>query len=264
MPRAVVAILLGIICCAAPANGCPIPLEANRTSFSTWVHIGTDGPFRFLVDTGTTITVIDRTLATRIGVQPSGTIAAVSSTSGALEVQQAEVRDFRAGTVTVARAKVLIADLPHFANHGPLDGILGMSFFAGHSMLLDLRNRCIQLDVPPVAGNTLKAHEVVGRVAIETEGLNLILDSGSSFAVLTSSRARAFTVESGTAELTSAAGVSRTTAVIVPRLKLGRLTLRNVTAIVAPREDARVDGLLPITLFERVYIAAERDEVVLR
>jgi len=267
MRRAVVALFFGIvfaIVSAASASGCPIPLHANRTSFSTTVHIGADGPFRFLVDTGTTITVIDRTLAKRIGVQPSGTTVAVSSTTGALEVAEAEVRDFRAGTVTVASAKVLIADLPRFANHGHIDGILGMSFFTGRSMLLDLRRRCLELDVAPIAGSTLDAHEVAGRVAIEIEGLNLILDSGSSFAVLTSARARALAVESGTAELTSAGGGRRTTAVTLPRLELGGLTLHNVTAAVVLRDDSRSDGLLPITLFDRVYIAADRNEVVLR
>src|SRR5438477_12664038 len=127
---------------------CTIPLEPTRTAFVTTVRIGSSGPLRFLVDTGATTTVLDRSVAERIGVRPNRTIAAVSSTRP-LEVQEAIVDELRAGDVSVAHTPVLIADLPRFPNHGHVDGILGMSFFANRSMLLDVRNRCLEVDVGP-------------------------------------------------------------------------------------------------------------------
>ena len=259
--RPLFTVVLGIAGWVSALAACPIPLEPNRTSFSTTVYVGSHGPFRFLVDTGTTITIIDRSVAERIGVQPTRSITAVSTTGG-VDVQEATVRDLRAGDVSVSMTPVLIAELPRFTNHGHLDGILGMSFFAGRSMLIDTRHRCLQIDVAPPVGNSLDAHEVVGRVAIESEGLNLILDSGASFAVLTSARARALAVEDGAAEVTSAAGMRRTAAATIPRLRFGRMVLRNVASAIAPRNDPREDGLLPITLFDSIYIAADRKSVV--
>src|SRR2546430_2635270 len=75
---------------------CRIPLEPTRTAFVTSVRIGSAGPLRFLVDTGATVTVVDRSVAQRIGLRPTRTLAAISST-GTLNVQEAMVEELRAG-----------------------------------------------------------------------------------------------------------------------------------------------------------------------
>ena len=243
--------------------GCSIALEPTRTSFVTAVSIGSAGPFRFLVDTGATMTVIDRAVAERIGLQPAKTVNAVGST-GSFQTQEATVDELRAGSVSLTNAKVLIADLPRFANHGRLDGILGMSFFAGRAVLFDVRRRCVELDVPRPRGDALEAHEVVGRVAIKIEGLNFILDSGASFPVLMSPAARALASEEGAYEITSAAGRRQATAATIHTLRIGGMTFRDVAAVVAPARDPREDALLPITPFASVYIAADRKSVVVQ
>ena len=238
-----------------------VPLQPTRTGFVTNVQIGSVGPLRFLVDTGATTTVIDRSVARRIGLRPTGTIAAVSTT-GALPVEEGMLEDLRAGNISSGNTPVLIMDLPRFPNHGHLDGILGMSFFAGRAVLLDIRNRSLILDAPPPRGTTLNAHEVVGRVAIEIEGLNFILDSGASFPVLTSSRARALAVDEGETQLTSASGQQRVPTATIPALHIGKMTLRDVAVAIAPARDAREDGLFPTTPFAAVYIAADRKSVI--
>ncbi len=239
---------------------CAIRLDG---AFTTSVYVGKDGPFRFLVDTGTTTTVLDHSMARRIGVEPVRAISALSAT-GMVEAEEAEVREVRVGTVSVAVAKVLIAELPHLRSRGRLDGILGMSFFAGHSLMFDVRHGCVQIDAAPTPGVSLSAHEVAGRVAVESDGLNLILDSGASFAVLTSPRAAALAMRGGTAEVTSAAGLRRTIEAIVPRLRFGQRVLRDIPAAIALRGDPREDVLLPLALFDRVFIAADRATVLIR
>jgi predicted aspartyl protease len=263
MCRALLVVTLCLAVREAGAAGCPIPLEPTRTAFVTTVWIGSNGPFRFLLDTGATTTVVERSVAERIGLQPSRTIAAVSTT-GTVDVQEATVDDLRAGEVSVAHTPVLITSLPRFASHGPLHGILGMSFFAGRALLIDGRRRCVSVDVPLPHGIALEAHEVAGRVAIEVNGLNFIIDSGASFPVLTSERARASATDEGTFEMTSAAGRRRARTATIPVLHIGRMTLRGVAAAFASARDPREDGLLPITLFDSVYIAADRKEVVIR
>lgn len=226
------------------------------------VYVGGAGPFRFLVDTGSTMTVISRAVAERSGVRPIRAIQAVSTT-GVLDLTKAEA-DVRAAGLSVAATDVLIGDLPRFSSHGRVDGILGMNFFAGHSMRIDVQNRCVEIDAAAPAGVSLDSHEVAGRVAIEADGLNLVIDSAATFAVLTSSRARGHAMIGSDADVTSAAGTRRERLAMIPRLRFGNLIQRDVAAVISPRNDPREDGLLPVTLFETLFIAADRTHVIVR
>src|SRR5438445_1445360 len=248
---------------ADTALACSIPLQPTRTAFVATVRIGSEGPLRFLVDTGATTTVIDRVVARRIGLQPSRVLSAITTT-GQLDVQVGVVDELSAGTVSAVRALVLVTDLPSFPHHGHLDGILGMNFFAGHSVRFDIGRRCVELDVEPPLGVALEAHEVAGRVAAEIEGLNFVVDSGASFPVLMSPAARALGSQDGAVEITSAGGRRLLTAATIPRLRIGGMTFRDVAVVLAPARDHREDGLLPITLFESIYFAADRKIVVIR
>ena len=263
MHRILVVTALCVIAGNAGASGCRIPLQPTKTSFVTVVWIGFEGPLRFLVDTGTTTTVIDRPVAERVGLHPTRTIAAVSAT-GTINVEESVVEELRAGDVTVSRTPVLIVDLPRFSSHGHLDGILGMSAFARRAMMLDLRRRCLDVDVESPRGMVLEAHEIAGRVAIEVEGLKFILDSGASFPVLKSPRARGLAAVGGTAEITTAAGRQRLTTATIPRLRIGERTFRDVAAAVAPATNPREDGLFPLVAFATVYFSADRKSVVIR
>jgi predicted aspartyl protease len=230
----------------------------------TAVWIGDKGPFRFLFDTGATTTVIDRSLARSLGLQVTGTLAAVSTT-GAVSVEESIVGEMRAGKIILHHSPVLIAALPRFPSHGDLDGILGMSFFADHSVLIDVRRRCVEMGVaPPRGGVRVDARNVAGRVAIDIEGLSFVLDSGASFPVLMSARARSLAVQGEPMDVTSAAGRQRTRSATIPVLRIGRKTFRDVAVALAPHTDPREDGLLPVTAFESVYIAGDRENVVIR
>src|SRR6476469_9632438 len=109
---------------------CPIPLEPTRTAFVTSVSLGATGPFRFLVDTGSTLTVVDRAVADRLGLELIRTITAVSTT-GTVETAETVIAQLQAGDVSMTGVAALVVSLPRFPSHGHLDGILGMNFFAG-------------------------------------------------------------------------------------------------------------------------------------
>jgi predicted aspartyl protease len=209
------------------------------------------------------MTVIDRSVADRIGVQSRRPVVAVS-TNGAMQADEGIVDELRVANVSMRQLPVLIADLPPFTNHGRLDGILGIDFFEGRSLRFDVRKRCLEIGVDAPAGPPLDAHEIAGRVALETEGLQFVLDSGASFPVLTSARAQALAVRGGVMDLESAAGRRRTATATLPELRIGRIVLRDVAVALVPGTDAGIDGLLPITPFASVYISADRKRVVLR
>jgi len=255
--RVIAVIALWLI--AAVAAACPIPLEPTRSAFVTSVYIGSDGPFRFLVDTGSTVTVIDRAVAERLRIEPSRTITAVSTT-GPVRTGEAVVAELRAGDVSMRDVSVLIVPLPRFPSHGFVHGLLGMNFFEGRSILFDVDRRCVDVDVPAASGALIDAQSINGRVAMNVDGLKFVIDSGASFPVLMSRAARSLAAREDVMTMTSAAGSSRAVTATVPMLRIGSRMFRDVAVALSDR-DGREDGLLPVTLFHRVFIDAQRTSV---
>ena len=246
---------------------CPIPLEPTRTSFVTKVWIDGRGPFRFLVDTGTSVTVVSS--AIDAGLSGGQTLQAVSTT-GPVTVRETTAGSLRAGTVEVARLRVLVSDLPAFASHGRVDGILGMNFLEGSSFLLDVKRRCLTPDAEDVrGGSVVPAERMAGRVAVVTDGLRFVLDSAASFPVLTSERAHSLATVRGMFDLTSAAGKVSTRSGHVREMRIGSVTLRNLDVALVPDVGAGFsrpnteDGLLPVTVFSSLYVSADRTAVIL-
>ena len=238
---------------------CSIPLEPTRTGFVTSVRVDGRGPFRFLIDTGTTLTVVSPST----GVETSSTVEALA-TAGPIAVREGRARVFRAGAVEVHSLRVLVADLPRFRSHGRIDGILGMNFLEGKSVLLDVGRRCLSVGSKRVEGGTLmEAEEVAGRVAVHADGLRLVLDSAASYPVLMSRRARNLATVTGTFEMTSAAGRAQAESGTVRHLRIGDIVLRDLDVALIDGTDPREDALLPLTMFTTVFIAADRKTVTI-
>lgn len=258
-------ILVAVTCLALrreAAGSCSIPLEPTRTSFVTPVRIGGQGPFRFLFDTGASMTVLNAPLARRLGIAPLSSMEAVGTT-GAVSAATASVEGFAIGPIDTT-LPVLIVELPEFASHGRVDGIIGMDVLAGRAFRIDVRRRCVELDAEtPANGARLESEEIVGRVAIKSESLNFVLDSAASFAVLMSEPARKLVEVDQSIDLTSASGRERVKAGFIPRLRLGSLSLRDVPAAVSRQIDRREDALLPVRIFSSVYVDASRRFVIL-
>ena len=244
------------------SGSCSIPLEPTRTSFVAPVRIGGEGPFRFLFDTGTSMTVLNAPLAKRLGIAPLSSRQAVG-TGGALSAGTATVDGFAIGPITTT-LPVLIVDLPEFASHGRVDGIIGMDVLAGRAFRIDVRRRCVELDgETPANGARLESEEIVGRVAIKSDSMNFVLDSAASFAVLMSEPAQKLVKLDQSIDMTSASGRDRVDAGFIPRLRLGTLSLRDVPAAVSRQLDKREDALLPVRIFSSVYVDASRRFVIL-
>lgn len=246
---------------AATLLACTIPLQPTRTSFVTTVRVGDSRPLRFLVDTGASMTVVDRDIAGELRLEPRRSITALSTT-GPVETQEAMLRAIRVGQWNVDRVTTLIASLPAFRNHGHLDGIVGMNMFAGHSLLFDVEHRCVEVDGAVPRMRPLTAHTIADRVAFDVDGMNFVLDSGASFPLLMSPAAQSLAARVDETEMTSAAGTKRVSTGVIPLLRIAGHTFRNVGVAFAPLRDAREDAIIPVTMFRRVYIAAHRDFVV--
>ena len=258
-----------IIASEIRAADCPIPLQPTRTSFVTNTWIDGRGPFRFVVDTATSITVITPEVARAAGINGGQALDAISTT-GTVRVERTTLPELRAGSVARKNVTALIYDLPRFRSHGRLDGILGMNFIGGSSYVLDVRGRCLDLDVPAseIGGGThVQASVVADRVTLHVpaaagQSLKMTLDSAASMMVLVSPRAQALAMRGEQTAVTSAAGTRQLESGVIPKLRIGDLAIRNVPAVMAPG-DTGEDALVPVTLFSSVYVDASRASVIL-
>ena len=60
----------------------------------------------------------------------------------------------------------------------------------------------------------------------------------------------------------TAAGRRLTHTATIPLFRVGDLIFRDVAVVLGTARDDREDGLLPITMFAKVYFAADRKSVV--
>ncbi|HEU4522394.1 MAG TPA: retroviral-like aspartic protease family protein [Thermoanaerobaculia bacterium] len=262
--RALALIVFGCLIAAEVAGGCQIPLERTRSSFVTAAWIDDRGPFRLLVDSGTSVTIVSRRVAEALQLTGGQTIEA-SSTTGPVEVTATTIRELRTGAYSRSDVAAFILDLPRFQSHGELDGILGANFLAGESYLLDVRRSCLTVGLPAEhirGGERMPSTVIAGRVAIDASGMRWTLDSAATMTVLISEKARSLAARGERTRITSAAGTRDVDSAHIAALPLGTLVFKNVPAVLVPG-DTGEDGLLPVTLFDNIYVSAARDYVVI-
>lgn len=104
------------------------------------VHIGDEGPFSFIIDTGASVSVIDTELATRLGLEKVGSVA--TGAPGAQRVDAAIVKAplLRVGKVEIVDARPILLGLSTLSR-GLFVGVLGMDAF-----------RSVLLTIDPAAG----------------------------------------------------------------------------------------------------------------
>jgi len=247
----------------SPAAGsCPIPLEREGTAWVVSVSINGEGPYRFLLDTGTSTTVVGAGLAARLHLE-LGQKSEARAADQVVEVREAVAGEVRLGTMILRQVPVVVLPLPRFDGQNRIDGVIGLDLFVQAPYLIDLRHRCLDpaADLSSLRGGTpLEAEVGGGRIVLQAHGadsrdLRFTLDSGASMLVLMSSRARALVAASGVIELTTASGRQRAPAGIVEVLAFGTLRLRDLPAVLLPASTARhEDGLFPIALFSTVFV----------
>jgi hypothetical protein len=55
-------------------------------------------------------------------------------------------------------------------------------------------------------------------------------------------------------QISAVTGIADVRLSLLPNLKVGERTLKNIPAAVLPRAETGTDGLLPLTLFDTVYV----------
>ena len=228
------------------------------------VTIGGMGPYRFVIDTGSSRTVISTELwkALRLPVLAKTEVVTPAGRDAAYIVRLDGLTIEGRPGVNLSAA-VMPAD--RYAAGQQVDGLIGQDLLAGLVYSIDYEQRAVTWHEP---GDTLPGDRVPLRIRnnrllvslAQHDGdgtpLSLVPDSGSDALVLfTHAQDKLHLTPLDVGVLTSVSGSRLVHRVQLDALLVGRTRLRNPDAVlIDSRESVEMmgDGLLPLHLFSRV------------
>jgi hypothetical protein len=265
-----------------PGNVASLPfLHVNRHQIIVTVFVNHSGPYNFLLDTGTQVTIVDPGLAAELQLSTQG--AAVVAGVGSNESASFSQLDLlQAGSHAVANLKVIVYDLPnlHSANLH-IQGILGENFLEHFDMLIDNTRNLLCLDSSSVMRTHVKGPHIALVTSAEladgfvlptliivkvrlwdaSRPVRLMLDSGTNGAILFNASEYLAPPHNGHLHGTGVDGRQLTFSALPPQdVKIGSLKLSGVpfVSLGGTQKASRTkgfDGVLTLGLFRRVFIA---------
>lgn len=276
--RAACLLLLGSVVPARPAamshpvtsldDATSTPFVARRAGeVVVAATVGGRGPFRFLVDTGSTHTAVTERLAQTLAARPiarstmtaaGGTIACLVVALPTLALGRRAVDGLTATALPPVAGAALGAGI---------DGVLGQDFLARFSYTIDYRASRIRWHEPgyvaPGVRLTLVPSQDRWLVELPQAGAHpvyrFVPDSGADTLVLYGDGLAEHVVREwryDRAAVESLTGLREVRTGIVGGLRVGAATIDRQVAVVVPGERREPDGLLPLHLFASVQINA--------
>jgi predicted aspartyl protease len=110
------------------------------------VSINKKGPFRFVLDTGASMTVLSRTLATKLAVKAEEKAAGMGA-GGKISFSLGSIQSLSIGDATMEGVGVAIGDLTALSKvtGAELDGIIGYNFLKNYTLTVDYKNETVRL-----------------------------------------------------------------------------------------------------------------------
>jgi len=233
------------------------------------------GPFSFLLDTGSTHTVIDPSLARRLQLPIIGE-AALTTVSDRHKDPLARLREIRVGDSTVSELGAVVDRMDQVKLKAPgIQGVLGEDFLSQFDFLIDYRERELRFDAAAPAGERCRIETMgqyhgkptTNRLLIETEfpeengGTNgvkvqLQLDTGARVPEIFPVRRDAFPAQPWAGSMAFTSGTNGTTVHPHTTIRVGTTTVRDLD-VVQSRRGVAFDavGLLPTSIFHSIYIS---------
>jgi hypothetical protein len=267
------------------------PRFVQRALIVIPVKINQKGPFDFMVDTGSQVTVIDPLLAAQLDLKALGTVGLISVTSYS-SASSTVVDTLEAGSHIIEKSSVFVHDLGQIQDADPrIRGVLGVNFLAHFNLLIDYDRKLLCLDESEAAGEKLHGERIPfmasqGQeaelsfaeritIAVHLSGTGnrqilLQLDSGSDGPILYASRKEGMLPLLRRAALREGnmSKAQKTFAVLPPQdLQIGHESWSNIPFVTPVSIERAIsameeDGVLPTVLFHRVYISFARHYVI--
>jgi hypothetical protein len=236
------------------------------------VTVNGSGPYDFMLDTGSTVTAVDRELARQLAldVQAQGSVTTLVEH---VPVSLAVAGRISVGPITEHSVEIMVRDLNGLRRIDPaIRGVLGQNALDHADFLLDYRHKLLEFDTDgelerslagrhvPLRREVLPDNPHFGNLAVQasiaTNGLrrmDFLLDSGSASLVLFGGQQNMGTEESMVADAT---GRKQIVELHHAQLLIDGKS-RDVAAQTVPFQAAgpRIGGLLPTGIFNLIYIS---------
>ena len=241
------------------------------------VTVGALQDLRFLLDTGSTRSVVSEAVAQQLGLRPVARTEVVTTSGVSMGVVvplpaiclAAQCVDDALAIVTPKQALDL--------GTGRLDGVLGSDVLS-RDFTIDYHRRRFEWDGGTDArrpDDRLSLSVEDGRAIVTTpqskgRSLRLVADSGADALVLfDSENVRALSAESNLHRFTlqTFGGTRRAESVVIPAMRVGGATWRDAIAAIVPRPAGyppAIDGLMPLHRFASVSVRRSESAVILR
>ncbi|HLY42290.1 MAG TPA: retropepsin-like aspartic protease [Terracidiphilus sp.] len=257
------------------------------------VSINHSGPYDFLLDTGTQMTILAPSLADELHLNAEGA-AVVEGAGFQQSASPAKLELLEAGSYAVSNQKALVYRLLNLRSvDSRIRGILGEDFLEHFDVLIDHAHKRLCLDDSGSMGARIKGLHIPlvtpaqaeneatlprlliieARLSGETGPVRLMLDSGANIPYLynTSQRLAPQATSFGGRSLvgSGADGDHKVFSALPPqKVKIGSLELPEITflTLAYPRKKSstsKFDGLLTMNLFRAVFISYSGQFVVL-
>jgi hypothetical protein len=243
------------------------------------IRINGVGPFDFLLDTGTSRTVIDPDLARQLRAPVIGEV----SLTGVLHVRRDELvrlEEVRLGEASLSSVGAAVDKLDQQKMLAPgIRGVLGEDFLSKFDILIDYKQHWLRFgDVPP-AGERCR-FETIGQYRgspttnrllipaefVEVSGakVQLQLDTGAKITELFPFPHDSLSSQPWDGFMATSSGASGITIHSNITIKIGTTLVRRMDVVQSRRAVAfDAAGLLPAAIFRRIYISHSGGFVVL-
>jgi predicted aspartyl protease len=262
MRIASVLLLVSVSLCS-PAQAAVTPFElGDQGGVIVQVSLNGRGPFRMLLDTGSTHSAVSEAVAAAIGA-PAVAKTVLGSATGGREVIVVRVDALVCGALVVRGLLASVAAFDRLGDSDRIQGVIGLDALAAVRYTIDFRRR--ELLWWPERGSMARGMSFAlegshGRflISLPQRGnvLRLVPDSGAGTLLLFEPSSRlplTLLGQRGTLTTVSAQGTVRLAR--MRELQIGTVRLENVAAAVVrrnPTEPEETDGLLPLHLFDKV------------
>ena len=136
------------------------PRFVQRALIIIPVKINNTGPFDFMVDTGSQLSVIDPSLALELHLKSQGTVGLIAVTNYT-QASIADVDTLETGSHIVQKPLVVVQDLGQIRAADPrIRGVLGENFFAHFDVFIDYSHKLLCLDESKNMGERLRGERI--------------------------------------------------------------------------------------------------------
>jgi hypothetical protein len=221
------------------------------------IYVNGHGPYRFLVDTGANVNLIEMGLAGKMGMNATFQVD-LASAAGKTATQGSDGNEVVLDAVKAEGQKFLFSGLEAIHHLSPdIQGVLGQWFLFQFDYTLDLRGKRLEFGKQDRNGMRSRFRMVNARPVVSTSLGDLALDSGSARLVLFGVQADVGSSFKG--QLRTIAGSQQIGMASRKRLIIEGRRIWDGDAVAIPnRPEAGVDGLLPLACSRRSTFAIRR------